>query len=69
MHPVGRNYGSVIVDENGEFIIPLELRQELNIKPGDRFLVLADFNEKSIVFISPDNFHQLQLKKGQRKKK
>lgn len=69
MHHIRRNYGSVIVDEKGEFIILLELRRVLNIKPGDRFLVLSNSNEKSIVFIPPGNSHQLRLKIGQREKK
>jgi len=44
-------YNQVIVDENGEFIIPAELRKKLNVKPGDRFIVLAKPDEKAISLI------------------
>lgn len=33
-------YGSVTVGERGQIVIPAEARAELNVKPGDKLLVL-----------------------------
>lgn len=45
----GKIYGKVIIDENGEFIIPEELRKALNIKPGDKLEICI---EPGVKFIS-----------------
>lgn len=35
-------YGSVTVGERGQIVIPAEARAYLNIKPGDRLIVMRD---------------------------
>lgn len=35
-------YGSVTVGERGQIVIPAEARNELNIKPGDKLIVMKD---------------------------
>ncbi|MBN8690442.1 MAG: AbrB/MazE/SpoVT family DNA-binding domain-containing protein [Armatimonadetes bacterium] len=35
-------YGSVTVGERGQIVIPAEARAELQIKPGDKLIVMRD---------------------------
>jgi len=34
-------YGSTMIGEKGQVVIPAEVRKSFGIKPGDKFLVLA----------------------------
>ena len=45
--PKGKNAWSVKIGEKGQFVIPKEAREMLEIKPGDTILVLGD-EEKGI---------------------
>jgi AbrB family looped-hinge helix DNA binding protein len=46
--PEGKKfYGSVTVSERGQIVIPVEAREDFNIKTGDKLLVFGDF-EKGI---------------------
>lgn len=45
--PKGKNAWSVKIGEKGQFVIPKEARDMLEIKPGDTILVLGD-EEKGI---------------------
>lgn len=41
--PGGRGfYGAVTVSERGQVVIPAQARRDLNIRAGDKLLVLAD---------------------------
>lgn len=41
--PGGRGfYGAVTVSERGQIVIPAQARRDLNIRPGDKLLVLGD---------------------------
>lgn len=55
--PEGKKfYGSVTVSERGQIVIPAEARQDFNIKPGDKILVLGDI--KQGIAIVPYKFMQ-----------
>lgn len=41
-HPKGKNAFTVKVGEKGQFVIPKEARDMLDINPGDTILVLVD---------------------------
>jgi AbrB family looped-hinge helix DNA binding protein len=47
-------YGSVTVSERGQIAIPVEARNDFDIKTGDKLLVMADL-EKGIV-LTKSNF-------------
>ncbi len=51
-------YGSITIGERGEFVIPLELRKALNIKPGDQLVVFAKLDEKVISLMPSKDFSQ-----------
>jgi AbrB family looped-hinge helix DNA binding protein len=34
-------YGSTVIGEKGQVVVPAELRKKFGIEPGDKFLVLA----------------------------
>ncbi|NMD38366.1 MAG: AbrB/MazE/SpoVT family DNA-binding domain-containing protein [Christensenellaceae bacterium] len=42
--PEGKYMGTVKVGPKGQIIVPKEVRDLFNIKPGDMLLVLADIN-------------------------
>lgn len=41
MFPKHQFYGSTTVGERGQIVLPAKLREELNIEPGDKLLVLT----------------------------
>jgi len=55
--PKGKKfYGSVTVSERGQIVIPAEARQDFNIKPGDKILVLGDLDQG--IALAPYKFMQ-----------
>lgn len=38
-------YGTTVVGSKGQIVIPAEARKNLNIKSGDRLLVMSKFNK------------------------
>lgn len=43
-------YGSTVMGERGQVVIPADAREELNIQPGEKLMVFGN-PEKGIVFI------------------
>ena len=54
----GKVYGSVIVDDKGQIIIPSELRKALNIKTGDQLIIFAELEMNSICLILSDDLRK-----------
>lgn len=50
-----RSLAVVKVGEKGQIVIPKEMRDMFNIKPGDSVLVLAD-QEKGIAIVSNEDY-------------
>ncbi|MGI5842370.1 MAG: AbrB/MazE/SpoVT family DNA-binding domain-containing protein [Christensenellales bacterium] len=48
-------YGIVKVGEKGQIVIPKDMRDMFNIKPGDTLLALAD-KERGIAIVKPDDY-------------
>ncbi|MEN8077587.1 AbrB/MazE/SpoVT family DNA-binding domain-containing protein [Clostridioides difficile] len=43
--PKGKHFfGSVVVGERGQIVIPKEAREVFNINPGDKLLILGDID-------------------------
>jgi len=54
-------YGSVAVGERGQVVIPKEARDTLNIKAGDRLIVLGA-GDKNIMLVKADQIKKLAEK-------
>ena len=51
----GKSMSVVKVGEKGQIVIPKEMRDMFNIKPGDTVLVLAD-KERGIAIVSNEDY-------------
>jgi len=47
-------YGWITVSEKGQIVIPADARKELDIKTGDRLLVLKRKDKKGLVLVKQD---------------
>ena len=54
-------YGIVTVGERGQIVIPKEARNQFNIKPGDKLIVIGDIR-KGIGIVKADVMKELALK-------
>lgn len=52
----GKVYGAVTVGERGQLVIPAELRSELKIKSGDKLMVFANLDRRTISLIREEDF-------------
>ncbi|MFA5022491.1 MAG: AbrB/MazE/SpoVT family DNA-binding domain-containing protein [Patescibacteria group bacterium] len=50
-HPIPSIYGSAEVGIKGQVVIPVKLRKELNIKPGDNLFFLAELSKGAIIIL------------------
>ena len=51
----GKSLSVVKVGEKGQIVIPKDMRDMFNIKPGDSILVLAD-KERGIAIVSNEDY-------------
>ena len=51
-------WGSATVGTKGQVVIPSEAREGLNIKEGDKLLIVSPPNSESIVVVKPDVLEQ-----------
>ncbi len=49
-------YGAVTVGERGQLVIPAELRKALRIKAGDKLMVFAKLDKKTISLMPEKGF-------------
>jgi len=47
-------YGSTVIGEKGQVVIPAEVRKKFHIKTGDKFLVLAGHRGVGIMLLKAD---------------
>lgn len=59
-------YGSVTVGERGQVVIPVDARDELGIKPGDKLLAFRSPAGKSIVLTTAEEFEGHMRRMNQR---
>lgn len=48
-------YGSTTVGERGQIVLPAKLRNDFNIKKGDKFLVIGNAESYRIVLVNPES--------------
>lgn len=51
-------WGSATVGSKGQLVIPAEAREGLNIKEGDKLLIVSPANGETIVVVKPDVLEQ-----------
>ncbi len=64
----GKFYGSAVVGERGQIVIPAEAREELSIEPGEKMLVLGNRHTKMVVLMKADvmgRFADMMFRKSQ----
>ncbi|MFA5084800.1 MAG: AbrB/MazE/SpoVT family DNA-binding domain-containing protein [Candidatus Omnitrophota bacterium] len=52
----GKVYGTATVGERGQFVIPMDLRKDLDIKAGDRLMIFAKVDRKMISIMREKDF-------------
>jgi AbrB family looped-hinge helix DNA binding protein len=52
----GKVYGTAMVGERGQLVIPRDLRKDLSIKAGDRLMVFAKIDRKMISIMREKDF-------------
>ncbi len=56
MPPVSEIYGTSMINEKGQVVIPAEARKKLQIKSGDRFLIIGTPFDDGIVIVKAKAF-------------
>jgi len=54
----GKFYGSTVVGERGQVVIPAEARQEMGLEPGEKLLVFGNPNKGMMMFLKGDMMAQ-----------
>ncbi len=52
----GKVYGTAMVGERGQLVIPASLRKDLDIKAGDRLMIFAKIDRKMISIMREKDF-------------
>lgn len=50
----GKFYGSTVVGERGQVVIPAEARDELGIEPGEKLIVLGSRHRGVVILFKAD---------------
>lgn len=50
----GKIYGTTVIGDRGQVVIPAEAREELGIKSGEKFIVLGDPRKGSVTLVKAD---------------
>lgn len=50
----GKFYGSTVMGERGQVVIPAEAREEIGIEPGEKFLVLGDKRKGVVILLKSE---------------
>jgi AbrB family looped-hinge helix DNA binding protein len=51
-------YGSTTVGERGQIVLPVKLRNDLNIAKGDKLLVMVDPHQSHVTLINPETMNK-----------
>lgn len=50
----GKFYGSTVMGERGQVVIPAEAREEIGIKPGEKLIVLGNKKRGVVILFKSD---------------
>jgi AbrB family looped-hinge helix DNA binding protein len=51
--------GTANLNDKGQLVIPAEARKELNIKPGDRLVIMMSHNKPALVLVKAEEIEAL----------
>lgn len=51
-------HGSVSVGDRGQIVIPVDVREALNIRPGDKLLIFKAPVKDALVVAKPESFEK-----------
>jgi AbrB family looped-hinge helix DNA binding protein len=54
MHNHGKFFGTTSMGERGQVVIPADAREELEIKPGEKFVVFGDARKGSVILVKSE---------------
>lgn len=54
MHHGGKFYGSTVMGERGQVVIPAEAREEIGIQPGEKLIVLGNKKRGVVILFKSD---------------
>jgi len=55
-------YGTVVVGERGQIVIPAEARRDMEIAPGEKLIILGGFQGNGLMIIKTKSVLQLMNK-------
>ena len=61
-HMAPKFYGATTVGERGQVVIPAEARRDLNIKPGDKLIVLGDHKKGGLMLTNAESLTEFLSK-------
>ncbi|MEH7106420.1 MULTISPECIES: AbrB/MazE/SpoVT family DNA-binding domain-containing protein [Bacillaceae] len=50
----GKIFGTTSMGERGQVVIPSEAREELGIKPGEKFVVFGDARKGTVILVKSE---------------
>jgi len=59
MFPQMKFWGSATVGSKGQVVIPAEAREELNIKEGDKLVVMGPSTKNGVMFIKAESIEAM----------
>ncbi len=66
-NPHGKCYGTTVMGERGQLVIPAEAREELEIQPGEKMVVFGNAKRGTVILIKSDivaRFADMFMKKA-----
>jgi AbrB family looped-hinge helix DNA binding protein len=54
----GKVLGTTSMGERGQIVIPREAREELNIKPGEKFIVFGNKRKGAVILVKAEMFNK-----------
>ncbi len=57
-HPAGKYMATVRMGPKGQIVIPKEVRQFFDVRPGDSFLLLAD-RERGVALVPQSQYQKM----------